>query len=1037
MTHILVFSSLNLLKEMPFYRLTDFQLEWENETGKQRILKLMENNGFCDFIRNSNNSSQIKCNLDNMKYYDIDELNLHMKNEKLIKILHINTRMLSKNKGKVMGFLNMFDAEPDVLLLTEIGKDGKRYLKKTFPNYQYECDLPGKNTYGGVALLANKSSYKINKLQNLKIEKTCDCTKCQVEDIWVNITNENKNYTVGVIYRHPNGNIKHFTEQLAVVINKIPKNNSCIIGGDINIDLLNISHSDILNYATLLMSFGFLPKINLPTRITEYSCTLIDHLFLRLANNDKHITTVSGGVFSDISDHLPVFLGLSGSHTQYLTRPFIRIFNDKNQEKFKNKCENHDWGQINILTDINDKYNFFQNSLISIFNESFPLVRQSRKRIKDKKWMTSELLSSIRQKHRLYKKQIKSPTPHNISVYKDYKKSLDTLLKTAEETYYFEMFKDTKDSSIKLWKCLGSVINPDKKVKQNRIDKLQVEGNYIENEDDIPDVMNNFFCTVGKDLAKEIPMGRNHHIYLKNKNRATFFLSPIDESEITKEILQMNSKKSPGPDNLSPKILKFCEPFIRKPLSLLFNSTIELAIYPTQLKIAKVLALYKKKSAYLPENYRPISLLSCIDKIFEKLLHKRFMKFIDKYKIIILQQYGFLPKHSTIFALIDVVDNIRKIIEKGDYALGIFLDLKKAFDTVDHEILLSKLDHYGFRGHSNNLIRSYLTGRSQFTVVNGKKSKIQNIETGVPQGSVLGPLFFILYINDIINCIDNGKMTLFADDTSLLLHHKNLRILKQQAEKEMKNLYEWFISNKLTLNWDKTFFVMYHTKKKRIENFMELKINDKSIKRVDYVTYLGMIIDNNLSWDKHVNKLCTNLARNFQMFYNIRSILPNYLKRQLYFSLVYSRVQYGIELYGACSNRLLKKIQTMQNKLLKVLYNLPYRTATNDLHLELDLLNVKDIYNMNILKFVYDSCNKESIKQFHDYFKPHHTIHMHNTRQQNNLYVKTIKTKYGESMIQYKGAIFWNSLHQNIQTSSSAYIFKKAVRNTLISKYTQ
>ena len=149
------------------------------------------------------------------------------------------------------------------------------------------------------------------------------------------------------------------------------------------------------------------------------------------------------------------------------------------------------------------------------------------------------------------------------------------------------------------------------------------------------------------------------------------------------------------------------------------------------------------------------------------------MEFIKQYEIIILQQFGFLPKHSTTHALIEVIDTIRKAIDKGEYALGIYLDLKKAFDTVDHQILLGKLEHYGFRGHTNNFLKSYLSGRQQFTVVNGKKSTTNIIETGVPQGSVLGPLLFIIYINDIINCIKDGKTTLFADDTSILYTDKN------------------------------------------------------------------------------------------------------------------------------------------------------------------------------------------------------------------------------------------------------------------------
>ena len=168
------------------------------------------------------------------------------------------------------------------------------------------------------------------------------------------------------------------------------------------------------------------------------------------------------------------------------------------------------------------------------------------------------------------------------------------------------------------------------------------------------------------------------------------------------------------------------------------------------------------------------------------------MEFINRYKIIILEQYGFLKHHSTMSALIDVIDNVRNHIDKGELALGIYLDLKKAFDTVNHLILLSKLEHYGFRGHVNQFISSYLKNRNQFTVVNGSKSDIMRIDTGVPQGSVLGPLFFLLYINDITSNLQHSKATLFADDTSLLLHHKNLRELKGKAEKDLKNVYLYY-----------------------------------------------------------------------------------------------------------------------------------------------------------------------------------------------------------------------------------------------------
>ena len=279
--------------------------------------------------------------------------------------------------------------------------------------------------------------------------------------------------------------------------------------------------------------------------------------------------------------------------------------------------------------------------------------------------MTSGLLKSIRHKNRLFKKQIKSPTPYNKSSYRNYLNVLESTLKQAEESYFLNLFRDTKESSIKLWKCLGSIINPNKKSKQNKISKLYVDGTYITDNKTISNQMNDYFCNIGKKLANELPHRPNPTTYLKNKVTETLFLSPIENYEIIKEITSLNAKKSPGPDNISPKILKNCQTVLIEPLCKIFNSSIETAIYPSKLKLAKIIALYKKSCHHMPENYRPISLLSCIDKIYEKLLHKRFIKFIDKHNIIILQQFGFLPKHSTIHALTEVVDNIRNIIDKG------------------------------------------------------------------------------------------------------------------------------------------------------------------------------------------------------------------------------------------------------------------------------------------------------------------------------------------------------------------------------------
>ena len=259
--------------------------------------------------------------------------------------------------------------------------------------------------------------------------------------------------------------------------------------------------------------------------------------------------------------------------------------------------------------------------------------------------------------------------------------------------------------------------------------------------------------------------------------------------------------------------------------------------------------------------------------------------------------------------------------------------------------------------------------------------------------------------------------------------------LKKIAEQEIKNVYDWLISNKLTLNWEKTFFVIYRSKRKVIEDICELKINHNCIKRVNSITYLGMTIDEHLKWDKHVMNICSKLTRNFHLFYNLRNLLPNHLKRQLYYSLVHSRIQYGIEVYGNCAKIMITRIQTMQNKLLKVLFKRPFRTPTIDLHNEYKLLKVEDIYRLNLMKFVFNSVRKQSISQFHKYFKFQRTIHSHETRQQTLLYFERPRTAFGENSIKHTGATIWNSLDPSLHKSKSINTFKKCLKNALLSKY--
>ena len=250
-------------------------------------------------------------------------------------------------------------------------------------------------------------------------------------------------------------------------------------------------------------------------------------------------------------------------------------------------------------------------------------------------------------------------------------------------------------------------------------------------------------------------------------------------------------------------------------------------------------------------------------------------------------------------ALIEITDNVKRLLDENNYVIGIFIDFKKAFDTVDHEILLGKLNCYGIRGHANMFFRSYLTNRRQFTIVNGVQSDIDIMKYGVPQGSVLGPLFFLLYINDIYRSLGCNAVRLFADGASLLSSRRNLNDLIIQAKELFHKLYHWCVANKLSINSDKTSFVLFHMNNKPVPNDIDrIETSHMTMRRAKIVNYLGLVIDENLYWNAHVDFVCTSLMKYFVIFNPIKSIITARIARQLYFGFINSRINYGIEVYG-------------------------------------------------------------------------------------------------------------------------------------------
>ena len=452
------------------------------------------------------------------------------------------------------------------------------------------------------------------------------------------------------------------------------------------------------------------------------------------------------------------------------------------------------------------------------------------------------------------------------------------------------------------------------------------------------------------------------------------------------------------------------------------------------LKIAKVLPIFKKGSKSSVSNYRPISVLSCINKIFEKLLAKRIYSFLEKQKILYEFQYGFRTGHSTTHALIEITDRIKLAINNNELMCGIFLDLSKAFDTVNHNILLSKLDHYGFRGPVHNLLKSYLTNRKQYVKIGNYKSEFRQINCGVPQGSVLGPLLFILYINDLHKACNIGNLRIFADDTTVFFKCISINDITSKGTQIMTLLNKWFKENKLTLNSEKSNFVVFRGRQNKMTNLPDqINFDNACIVRSESAKYLGVILDEHFTWNQQITEVCNKLKRYFKLFYCIRNLVNTEQVKIIYYAFIYSQIKYGISIFGLLNNTKMRRFQVLQNKLLKVLLAKNYRYSTNLLHNELEILKVVDIAKLDVLTFIHNYFNNKLPPIFNNYFRLVSEIHDKNTRRSNReIFIKTYTTNAGISMMKSIGAKIWNETIDSTKYIKNVKSFRKTIVKNIL-----
>ena len=514
----------------------------------------------------------------------------------------------------------------------------------------------------------------------------------------------------------------------------------------------------------------------------------------------------------------------------------------------------------------------------------------------------------------------------------------------------------------------------------------------------------------------------------------------MSESELT--IKEMRSafsslqpNKSPGLDDISVNIVKRIYDIIEPSLFYVFNLSLKYGQFPDQIKNARVTPVFKSGENSDVTNYRPISVLPCFSKILERIMYNRLYDHLVQNNILYKKQFGFQKHHSTDHAVMELVSELSESFNKRLFTLGVFIDLSKAFDTVNHDILLSKLKSYGVRDNNLKWFTNYLTNRKQCIAYDDTMTLLQLIKCGVPQGSILGPLLFLIYINDLHNSSKMLKFILFADDTNLFYSHTNIKDLFKTVNQELAHINEWFKANKLSLNISKTKYVLFYNRYKTDDiplRLPSLKINNVNIKREKTIKFLGVILDESLTWNKHIQTLENKISKNLGILYKAKRYLNFQCLKKLYFSFIHSYLTYCNISWASNNVNKLKKLYNKQKHACRMIFGLDRYAPTQHLFLQIGALNIYQLNMHQVLLFMYKMKQNMTPKLFTNQFNS--IQHKYNTRfSKNNYQVPKILLKSSTFSIRHRGPYLWNNfLSDEIKTNATLNIFKKNVKTKLL-----
>ena len=917
---------------------------------------------------------------------------------------------------------------------------------------------------GGLATYVNKNVCEADDLAVYE-PKDVDLHSRECELLFLKLDKYKsikKSMIICNIYRSPSRQPEKFIEFIDQMLIKVArhKNKHVLIVGDFNVDLLKYERDvNSQNLTDTMANYNFIQTVAKPTRITDHSATLIDHVY---TNKISHVTSTNLVTY-DLSDHLGVVTTIAVSkkydRTTSLPRADqgqreFRIFNNENTNKFRELINGESWEAVHIENDAQLKYDTFAKTYNEHYEAAFPLkkssTRRKHERSNPKPWILPWLEDACARKNRLYHEFIKFPSQANKVKYTKMKKFVDKHITKAKSKYYSDYFEQHKCSSRKQWQMINSLLNRNrKKISVTKL--IGADGTVVNTPQDIAQNFNNFFSEIAIKLKSETaahvsaPIASTHTEFMDVSVTNSIFITPVDQEEVMGIINKFKNKATLDTKISALKVANEHSDF-REVVACIINSSFEQGIFPEPLKIAKVVPIHKGGTKTEVGNYRPISLLPTFSKIYEKTMHSRITNFMESNNSLFDMQYGFRKSRSCEHALLAAQNCILNTLNKNEIALLLLIDFSKAFDMVDHDILLDKLFRYGIRGNTLKWMRSYLRGRRQYVTIDGKNSSESLLKFGVPQGSILGPLLFIIYINDLPNIHKLAKFILYADDANIIITGKNVHEITEQANKLCKTLSQWVHCNGLKLNVKKTNFMIFSNCKSANQHEYSFTIENSRIERTQSVRFLGVLLDAKLNWNQHVTAIRQKMSRHIGILYKLKSILPLSARLNIYHSLIQSHVNYCSLVWGFACKSNIETIFRAQKKGIRAVIpgfaNYFYKDGKTPHHTkaafaEYGILTIQNIIVKNALLFMY-KCSRQRDQICHTL--PNSVVATirndaptcGSTHETNKDWLETYSTRSFTRSLFFKGPLLFTDMVQIEMLSQSVVSFKKSVIKTLL-----